>query len=515
MKKKIFKYICLVLYIICSTLIIVHSSFNGNLSSNESNKVVNIFSSVLNKITKENNVYIDVSDIELNTLLDKTYLGETITLDLNVLPNDASNKSLSFSSSDDSIASISSNGILEFNSLGECDINIISNANKDVKLVKHINVAYPEIKDYKIYIDGNEYVNNMLLSSSSYHYIDVVSETNIYKKEFISSLTKVNEYGAFYLGDSISDDFSMNINLNDNINVTLKFIIGSEKKNESISSYSLSSFNEKLYVNGIYNLNHSFLPTNGNKHDLYYKIDCEYGEVKNDKLYIYKASDNLNLEVISRSSSNILYKTSLMSYDVFPSEIIINNKLDNDTLTLSVLNSTLLNISFNKEATYKNIQYESGDTSILIIDNNGLIRTLEKGETYIKVSLDYDSKHLEKIIKVKVTRQPYIRDLDTFSYFVRKLVGHFGLFLAMSLFGTLTYLMFIEKKYIAYPISIGVSFILASGSEIIQIFAGSRGPSFKDVGIDMLGASIPFLIILVIDMIIYLHKTKKSIKEEL
>ena len=85
----------------------------------------------------------------------------------------------------------------------------------------------------------------------------------------------------------------------------------------------------------------------------------------------------------------------------------------------------------------------------------------------------------------------------------------------MSLFGTLTYLMFIKKKYLAYPISIGVSFILASSSEIIQIFAGNRGPSFKDVGIDMLGASIPFLIILVIDMIIYLHKTKKSIKEEL
>lgn len=514
MKKKIFKYICLVLYIICSTLIIVHSSFNGNVSSNESNKVVNIFSYVLNKITRENNVYIDVTDIELNTSLDKMYLGEKVTLDLNVLPSDASNKSLSFSSSDNSIASISSNGTLEFNSLGECDITITSKANNDVKLVKHINVVYPEIKDYKIYIDGNEYVENMLVSSSSYHYIDVVSDTNIYKKEFTSTFTEVNEYGAFYLGDSTTN-FSMDVNLNDNINFTLKFSIGSEKKNEAISSYSLSPFNEKLYVNGIYNLDYSFLPTNGNKHDLYYKIDSEYGEVKDDKLYIYKASENLNLEVISRSSSTILYKTSLTSYDVFPSEIIINNKLDNDTLSLSVLNSTLLNISFNEEATYKNVQYESGDTSILVIDNNGLIRTLEKGETYIKISLDYDSKHLEKIIKINVTRQPYIRDLDTFSYFVRKLVGHFGLFMAMSLFGTLTYLMFIKKKYIAYPISIGVSFILASGSEIIQIFAGNRGPSFKDVGIDMLGVSIPFLIILVIDMIIYLHKTKKSIKEEL
>lgn len=514
MKKKIFKYICLVLYIACSTLIIVHSSFNGNVSSNESNKVVNIFTSVLNKITKENNIYIDVDEIELNTSLDKTYLGEKISLDLNVLPTDASNKSLSFSSSNENIASISSNGTLTFNSLGECDIFVTSNANNNVKLVKHINVVYPEINDYKIYIDGIEYATNMALSSSSYHYIDVVSNSNIYKKEFSSTSIKVNEYGAFYLNNS-SDNFSLDVNLNDNIDVELKFNISGEEKNESISSYSLTSFNEKLYVNGIYDLNYSFLSNNSNKQDLYYKIDSEYGEVKDDKLYIYKASENLNLEVISRSSCSSLYSTTLKTFDVFPSEIIINNKLENDILSLSVLNSTLLNVSFNEEATYKNIQYESGDTSILVIDNNGLICTLKKGETYIKVSLDYDSNHLEKIVKVNVIRQPYIRDLDTFSYYIRKLVGHFGLFLAMSLFGTLTYLMFIKKKYIAYPISLGVSFLLASLSEFIQIFAGSRGPSFKDVGIDMLGASIPFLIILVIDMIIYLHKTKKSITEEL
>ncbi len=513
-KKNIFKYICLVLYIICSTLIIVHSSLNGTASSNESNKVVNIFSSFLNRVTKENNVYIDVNQIVLNSEISNTYLGEDLKLDLSVLPSEASNKSLSFVSSDPSIASIDNNGKINFNSIGECEIKITSKANSNVSLSLPIKVTYPKVTQYTILIDGSEYEENNYLTYNTYHYIDVVSDSKIYKCEYTSSVVSINQYGAFYL-DNGNTSFSIDINLNDDIKTSLNFKTGTSSITNSITSYSLSLLEEKLYVNSCYDLSYSYLPTDGNINDIYYKVDEDYAEVKNNKLYIYKSNSNLSLEVYSRSSEFKLFETSLQTYDVFPSEIIINNTLNDDTLSLSVLNSTKLDISFNKEATYKNVKYESGDTSILVIDDNGLIRTLEKGETSIKISLDYDSKHIEKTIKVSITRQPYIKDIATFSYWIRKLIGHFGLFMAMSLFGTLTYLMFIKKKYISYPLSIGVSFILASSSEVIQIFAGSRGPSFKDVGIDMLGASIPFIIILIIDLLIYFINQNKNKKENL
>jgi hypothetical protein len=513
-KRNIFKYICLILYIICSTLIIVHSSLNGTASSNESNKVVNIFSFVLNKITKENNVYIDVNNIELNSEIKNTYLGETIKLDLNVLPSEASNKSLTFLSSDSNIASVDSHGNITFNNLGECEIKVISKSNSDVSLTLPIKVSYPTIDSYSILIDGEEYKENMALNYDTYHYIDVISDTHIYKCDYSSSSVKVNEYGAFYLNSNYSN-FNIDIALNDNKNVSLKFNLGTKGKIKTITSYSLTSFNDKLYVNSNYDLNGSYLPSDGDINDLYFKVDNNYAEVKDNKLCIYKSCDNLSLEVISRSNGNKLFETSLNTYDVFPTEIKINNNLDNGVLSLSVLNSTKLNISFDEKATYKNVKYESGNTSLLVIDDNGLIQTLEKGETTIKIVLDYDGQHLEKVINVSIIRQPYIKDIATFSYWIRKLVGHFGLFMAMSLFGTLTYLLFIKKKYISYPISIGVSLFLACLSEFIQVFAGSRGPSFKDVGIDMLGACIPFIIILCIDLLIYFIKNKKDKKENL
>lgn len=513
-KRNIFKYICLVLYIICSTLIIVHASLNGTTSSNESNKVVNIFSSILNKVTKENNVYIDVNKIELNSSLENTYLGENIKLDLNVLPSEASNKSLTYVSSNPSIASVDSHGNVTFNSIGECEIKATSKANSDVFLNLPIKVSYPSIDEYSILIDGKEYSKDMVLDYNTYHYIDIISDTHIYKCNYTSSSVNVNEYGAFYL-DNKANSFNIDISLNDDKNTSLEFKLGSSGNNKTITSYSLNSFNEKLYVNSSYDISYSYLPSEANINDLYYKVDESYLEVKDNKLYIYKSSDNLSLEVISRSNGNKLYETNLKTYDVFPSEIKINNTLSNGVLSLSVLNSTKLNISFDSEATYKNVKFESGDTSILVIDDNGLIQTLEKGDTTIKISLDYDGQHLDKVINVSVIRQPYIKDIATFSYWIRKLVGHFGLFMAMSLFGTLTYLMFIKKKYISYPISFGVSLLLACLSEFIQVFAGSRGPSFKDVGIDMLGACIPFVIILFIDILIYLIKNKANKKESL
>lgn len=508
-RRNIFKYICLTLYVICSTLIIVHSCLNGSTSSNESNKVVNIFSSILNKVTQENNVYINVNKIELNSNLKDTYLGNSTKLDLNVLPSEASNKSLSFTSTDSSICTVDNNGNLSFNNIGSCNIIVTSNSNKDVSLTVPINVTYPIISEYQILIDGIKYEDNMSLDYNTYHYIDVISQTTIYKSIYSSNYVDVNSYGAFYLDNSISS-FKIDVNLNNCVNTSLYFKLGNQGNSKTITNYSLNKLDDKLYVNSSYDLNYSVLPSTSNLDDLYYKIDYKYGEVKSNKLYLYKSSDNIPLEVISRSSGDLLYSTSLKIYDVFPTEIRINNSLDNDVLSLTVLNSTKLSVSFNKEATYKNVKYESGDNSILVIDDNGLIQTLNKGDTTIKLSLDYDNSHLEKTIKVSVIRQPYIKDISTFSYWVRKLVGHFGLFMVMSLFGTLTYLFFIKKKYISYPVSIFVSFVLACLSEFIQIYAGSRGPSFKDVGIDMLGASIPFVIILIIDLIIYLVKSKKN-----
>jgi glycosidase len=72
------------------------------------------------EINKDHEVcYVGVSGIELsNVLADTLYIGDTYNIYVNVLPSDATNKKVTFSSSDDTVASISEFGKITTNSEG-------------------------------------------------------------------------------------------------------------------------------------------------------------------------------------------------------------------------------------------------------------------------------------------------------------------------------------------------------------------------------------------------------------
>ena len=82
----------------------------------------------------------------------------------------------------------------------------------------------------------------------------------------------------------------------------------------------------------------------------------------------------------------------------------------------------------------------------------------------------------------------YNFDITKFRYVIRKLVGHFGAFVFLGLFASLTYFCFIKRnKLLALLITIGAGIIVAAGSELLQFIPDGRYPAFKDVLIDMAG----------------------------
>lgn len=92
--------------------------------------------------------------------------------------------------------------------------------------------------------------------------------------------------------------------------------------------------------------------------------------------------------------------------------------------------------------------------------------------------------------------------LDAFAFFVRKLIGHFLIFLLDGLFAylTLASVTFIKKKWLRLVIAISAMLLVAGSSELIQLFTSGRSGNFYDVGIDLsgalLGIAIAFLITL-------------------
>ena len=122
-------------------------------------------------------------------------------------------------------------------------------------------------------------------------------------------------------------------------------------------------------------------------------------------------------------------------------------------------------------------------------------------------------------ISEAITKKPKITNLDEFRRLIRKLIGHYGAFLFMSIFATLTGMLYYVRKewkifWIKVIIIIGYGFLFAILTELIQLLVPGRAGNFKDVFIDFSGYMTSCSIIIIIFFIINYKKTKKQIIED-
>ena len=102
-------------------------------------------------------------------------------------------------------------------------------------------------------------------------------------------------------------------------------------------------------------------------------------------------------------------------------------------------------------------------------------------------------------------------DINDIKIFVRKAIGHFGIFLLLGIFSCLTYYYFINKKLISMIIIIVIGFITSLISEGIQTIPEGRGPSISDVFLNYAGYAISIVIVGLILYLPYYIKNKKVV----
>ena len=123
-------------------------------------------------------------------------------------------------------------------------------------------------------------------------------------------------------------------------------------------------------------------------------------------------------------------------------------------------------------------------------------------------------------ISETITKEPKITNLEEFRNVIRKLVGHYGAFLIMSIFASLTFMMYFKKKiwwfFFAKVLALILfGFIFSSITEIIQINTPGRYGAFSDVLIDFSGFMTSAGIIIIIYFIIFYKKYKNDLKENI
>lgn len=294
------------------------------------------------------------------------------------------------------------------------------------------------------------------------------------------------------------------------------------------------------------------------------KIDKEeLTNIRNKEIDINKIN-NTNIVVIS-SDENIIKITKINDkYKINPlgigkTKIIIEDKissltkeieigiynyvrLDQEPYTLSgnditkikdnnysVINNSSINLKINintAASSYFTINYTSSDENVAKIGLDGNISFFKTGEVIIHVTC-YDGKspkylyslstgekilnYVDYEIVFEIKPKLLITDLNSFFLKVRKSIGHFGAFLVLGIFSSLTYLLYFNSKKwkVTLPINYLQGIGLAFLTEFIQLFVPGRVGSLTDVLIDSTGFIISSTIIIIIFIIITFKKKQK------
>lgn len=457
--------------------------------------------------------------------------------------HETTNKEIKYSIDGSSTANATLiNNILKVSTIGEVIVNITHVASKITKIAKMM-----AIDDFDIDISGT---NN---SSSCY-----------INKKFDISINNVMHSNQSYfivLQNNQIATISSDEN-NKNVYHVVPLAIG-EIIIDIIPCYGDRMFNDlsrQIIINSIHRkmtkIDFSIYDMKTNE-----TIVCENNELivyKNDKIMLKPIIDkNVTIHNIVFSSSNediatinmqgilqiknigVINATVMDNESNLSKSILIKiyNKIEVDTKnaisfsgkkanydsesqTYSLINgySGKIKLNFTEDTTYTSIKYMSDDEKIITVGKDGTLTPKKAGKTTIHLICDDGVLNPIVIdINVEVLKQNFISDLSTFFLKVRKAVGHFGAFLVLGIFSTITYLLLFNRKKTLFAIFLNylLGFTVGCLSEYIQIFVPGRYGVWKDVVIDFLGFMISATVITIIIVSMILLKERKKKKNDI
>lgn len=227
--------------------------------------------------------------------------------------------------------------------------------------------------------------------------------------------------------------------------------------------------------------------------------------------------------------TSTIYVTNLYNQEEVCFQLTVYNRLslaENNTYTLSGNtlktigenkyqftngNSIALIIHYADDATYKSVTFQSSNEKVATIGTDGIIIPHQVGTTTITVTYT-DGFSIETpfefTIDLKIVKKPLITDIQSFTSFIRKALGHFGVFFILGIFSLFTYALFFKKRQWLYsiPIHFASGYFIAVLSEFIQLYVPGRGGTYKDVMIDYSGYLISTSFIIVIYLLIFTCK---------
>lgn len=550
-KYKVSKLIFFVISVFLNSFIILHACLNGEISSKWSSSLSQIIEKVLNSGKGKTPPQVLVESLSLSYLDSYQYnkvdgyedyqipVGCTKLLASAILPNNATDPSISWTVSDDSIVSLNKQGnnlaITGIKS-GNTSITATSNNNnnaKDTLDFEVVDLAGPTdfsipIENMSIPLNGGDIVpiniiNNDLINKTYDQDVFLPRYYDIRKLTYSSSNPSIIEIG----------------NIDGLDNILLAKSIGTS----TITVSNDRGISHEITVSVVAEQSPQILPDNDEI--VCYADDLDLARTDNSIGYqlgidnVLYVPSNPYLVRVSGDGRVIGYRKTSKD-DIYTSiKAIDKNDLTNikeytirltshplEGISLSISGASLSDDIYSLEMGHKmsvNIIYKPSnvyDASFTIISSNENVATiipqgssfyvdcLNEGDVVITITCN-ENDSITKNIRVKVRKRGIINsdNRNEFFKFIRKSWGHFLLFMLSGLFTTLALYQFsnkyIDKWWISILISISVGIAIAGLSELIQSFVPGRSGNIQDVVVDFVGYILP---VLIVTIILFVHK---------
>lgn len=524
-----FKITLLVLYILIVVVLLYEAIIPGNVSSAQHKFVKKIINNISKTFVKKK--IIKPTEIKVNNNIKEFYYtNETLTLDIEVLPSNASYKTLSFTSSNDEVLEVSSSGLITFKKEGNASVTISQNdANLEkiieLKVLKYVEPIIEPIEPESVLLKTVDNITTIPVGDVIKFYV-VFDKDNIndFNYNFTSSNEDVCKVAGEYIyglssGTSTITYEHITTGLTSSVDVVITDGVIVEPTN-----YKLNGDQEIILGNKdkhIYNVKVN--DEASNMYKIYKYVACNSDYVS-DKSFMEIDSNTGELTVKKHGIGYVFaYSMDLkikLSIRVVVKNIMPEFSLDDKRVILGDSYKVSINPTNIDTLTYDKYEFISSDENIAQVDGLGNISTKNTGNVTISVILDDGIDRVEKNFVLTIDKKVIEDDIgSSFGKIIRKGIAHFLGFIIFGFVSFFMFYLFIKNNYegdsklsLAVIAVNGLAFAILT--ELLQLFSPGRDGTIRDVFLDYFGYTISFILsILFILLIYFIKKNKKKINK--
>ena len=522
-------------YVVLIALLMLQALKPGNESAQISNSVGDKINEVATDIQKPEAETVSMESVRISSVTVSgkkhsgdsvpLFIGETGTVNTSILPSNATNQSLIYTSSDESVLTVYPDGKISAKSAGSVTITVTSRENE--ALTDTIEVTVSRVFAEKIEI-GNVPKE---ITVGEKHKLEIkftpknTSDKSIVWESSAPEVLEISKSGSLTAKAEGSATITATLASNSEIIATVEIMVGpkSEKPVIPVESITLTADNQVKHVGSSVKLSATFFPADAQGKIEWFSSDENVATVSAKG--VVSCIEAGEVTITAKCGDNIESKITITVKEILSENIALKFdglKSDGEKYTVKQGESAKVIATLDKNATVLDIFYASSDEGVAKIGPDGVIEALEGGTTTITVSTSYDGEVTEESFTLEVEAITFKDTFSNFYYVVRKSIGHFGAFLVLGIFASLTYYIICKKtlggKLLAFGITVFAGFAVAGITEILQLpyFTTGRHCSFDDVLLDFRGhcySTIPiYVLILAVHFILMLSAKIKARK---